>query len=165
MTHWYRRHQSAALVQRASYYFSSFSLFISIDGTSRELSTHMGTLSVITTFMQEWLTEWDDTRMDGLQSLYDWNWHIQLLVALSLIISHMWTVDCHNKSNKNGRYISGFCWLWRVFYGFVFPFIFFHVLFDPAPFFFFWNDKRNRQDFFHELWWKCNKTNKQSLHL
>lgn len=69
MTHWNQRHQSAALLQKASYYFRSVSLFTSTDGTSRELSAHTSTLLVITTFTLEWLTERDDMRMDGLRSL------------------------------------------------------------------------------------------------
>ncbi len=71
MTHWYQHHQSASLLQKASYYFRSVSLFNSIDGTSHELSTHIGTLLVITTFILEWSTEHYDIRMDGLQSSSD----------------------------------------------------------------------------------------------
>lgn len=67
MTHCYQHHQSAVFLQKTSYYFRSVSLFSFIDGTSCELSTR--TLLVITTFTLEWLTEWNNVRVDGLQSL------------------------------------------------------------------------------------------------
>lgn len=56
-------------LRKVSYYSRSVILFISIDGTSRELSTHKGTLLVITTFTLKWLTERNDIRMDGLQNV------------------------------------------------------------------------------------------------
>lgn len=88
MTHWYQHHQSAAGLQKAGYYFRSVSLFSSFDGTSCELSTHLGTLLVITTFMLEWLTERFDSRMDGLQSLSVSRFAYHIQCPMSLILQH-----------------------------------------------------------------------------
>lgn len=67
MTHWYQHHQSAAFLQKVSYYFRSVSLFSSWGGAVCRLSTHKGTLLVLTTFMLERLTVCYNMRMNGRQ--------------------------------------------------------------------------------------------------
>lgn len=104
-THWYQHHQSAAFLQKASYYFRSVRLFSSIDGTFHELSTHIVTLLVITTFKLDWLTV-------STMTLEQMGCNLRLTLHLHTILYSMQPLGCLTAPKTyflNHVYIISFC--------------------------------------------------------